>query len=96
MIIHRYINASDNPAQYAADQLDRQEITWAFREIFQLYDLVLWQWIDGQELDPWRLVDEWPAEPNVRMFMQRDQLAEAGRLCGKKGNGKKPFNILIK
>lgn len=94
MITHRYINASDNPAQHAADKLDRQEIGWAFRAIHKLYDLRLWEW-DPEKEGKWRdRRRKWPDKPgcgNLRMFVQRDQLRELGFPAGERGEGKIPF-----
>jgi len=93
-ITHRYIEVSDNPAQHAADKLDRQEIGWAFREFHKLYDLRLYEW-DPEKEGRWRdRRRKWPDKPgygNLRMFVQRDQLRELGFPTGESGEGKIPL-----
>lgn len=60
-IPHKYVNASDNIAQYRADQCGRQAITVA--EYFDhdwMADLTVYSFSvedDEMGLDPWRIVD---------------------------------------
>jgi hypothetical protein len=82
MIIHHYRFAGDNPAQSAADLLDRQEVgvDWYAEH---MTDAPLFRWIDGQEecgMDPWRFYMDLPIEPEDakkrgwRIFVQKRDL----------------------
>lgn len=55
LVVHSYVNASDDPGAYDADLCDRQAVTvaWAYEN---LCDEALWLWHDtqGSGLDPWR------------------------------------------
>jgi hypothetical protein len=81
MIEHRYINASDNEAQWYADkECDRQEVT-ADWYLENMCDEPLWLWLDGQTelgLDPWRLIDGPPSNPEARIFVQRRDMRRLG------------------
>lgn len=85
MIPHSYVNASDNPAQYAADQLGRQEveIDWY---LDNMIDAPIFRWVEGQEdlgLDPWRFYYDLPIDPETakergwRIFVQRKDMPTA-------------------
>lgn len=79
MIKHSYTYASDNEAQWCADQLNRQEVT-ADWYLENMCDAPLWRWVDGQtefNLDPWRLCAMVPDRP-CRLFVQRRDYEEYG------------------
>jgi hypothetical protein len=82
MIKHSYTIPSDNAAQWAADQVKRQEVTaeW-FWENGVDHDMALWVYLEGAEehgLDPWRLREFDEVKPGQRLFVQRNQLVAAG------------------
>ena len=79
MIPHEYTYASENPAQWHADQIDRQEVT-ADWYLEHMCDAPLFRWVDGQveyNLDPWRLCDMVP-DFECRLFVQRRDYAAWG------------------
>lgn len=75
IVPHNYINALDNPAQYAADMLpvDRQEVTkdW-FIENMCAFPSWVWRGDDVAQmgLDPWKLYPDLDHDPR-RLFVQR-------------------------
>jgi hypothetical protein len=78
MIPHKYKLASDDPAQWTADQVGRQEVTaeW-FWENGVDNDLALWIFLEGQfefGLDPWRLREFDEVKEGQRLFVQKNQL----------------------
>lgn len=79
MIPHRYINASDDLAQYEADQIGRQEVTldWFIENGIE-NDIALWAWVSDEAakfgLDPWRLIELDQVKPWHRLFVQKNQL----------------------
>lgn len=81
MIKHDYARPSDDPGQWEADQLDRQEVTYDwFWENGIDNDLALWTWADGASdlgLDPWRLREFDQVTSKHRLFVQRNQLRKA-------------------
>lgn len=86
MIRHFYVNASDNPAQYAADQIGRQEVTidWYLE---YMIDEPLFRWIDNADdhNGPWRFHYDLPFEPEemkkkgMRIFVQRKNMPDEWR-----------------
>lgn len=81
MIAHKYKNASDNRAQWEADQIGRQEVTgdW-WRE--HMCDEPLFAWTSDFDaemgLDPWRIIDGPDDLPNARLFVQRKDMNRLG------------------
>jgi len=85
MTPHEYLNASDNLAQYEADQIGRQEVTvgWYFDH---MCDEAVFRWTSDEEaemgLDPWRYYADLPIEPEDaiargwRLFVQRKDMPE--------------------
>ncbi len=58
VIPHKFINASEAPAQYEAEQCDRQAVTVEF--LADHPDLQGYLFLDGQAeigLDPWRMIE---------------------------------------
>jgi hypothetical protein len=53
---HKYVNASDDPGAYAADQCGRQAVTieWAFAH---LMDETLYVYRNDSMTDPWLTID---------------------------------------
>ncbi len=83
MIVHNYTDASDNLAQYEADQLDRQEVTVDWY-LDNMIDACLFRWTGDEDaelgLDPWRFHMDLPIEPEDakergwRIFVQRKDM----------------------
>ena len=83
MVPHKYTNASDNLAQYEADQIDRQEVTveWYLEHMI---DACVFRWMDDEAqafgLDPWRFYMDLPIDPEDvaergwRLFVQRKDM----------------------
>ena len=80
MIPHSYLNASDNVAQYHADQIGRQEVTVDWY-LDHMIDACVFRWTGDEDeemgLDPWRYYADLPIEPEDvkargwRLFVQR-------------------------
>lgn len=85
MIPHSYRNASDNLAQYAADQIGRQEVTVDWY-LDHMIDAPVFRWTSDDDsqmgLDPWRFYADLPIEPEDvaargwRLFVQRRDMPE--------------------
>jgi hypothetical protein len=83
MVPHDYLNASDNIAQYHADQIGRQEVTVDWY-LDNMIDACVFRWTSDDDaamgLDPWRFYMDLPIEPEDvkergwRLFVQRDQM----------------------
>jgi hypothetical protein len=89
MIEHRYLNASDNLAQYHADHYcgmpGRQEVTVDWY-LDNMIDSPFFRWTDDEDLemglDPWRFHMDLPIDPEDakergwRIFVQRKDIPE--------------------
>ena len=83
MIVHQYKNASDNLAQYEADQIGRQEVTVDWY-LDNMIDACVFRWMDDEAqemgMDPWRFYMDLPIEPEDvkdrgwRLFVQRKDM----------------------
>lgn len=88
MVPHLYFNASDNLAQYMADQIGRQEVTVDWY-LDHMIDAPLFRWTSDEDadlgLDPWRFYMDLPLEPEEviargwRIFVQRKDMPDALR-----------------
>lgn len=93
MIKHQYINASDDTAQWCADNLDRQEVTARFF-LENMPDAPVWGWkprASEYGMDPWVIdpdcdVDhDWNMLTPLRIFVQREDLRKRGLFEGLPG-----------
>lgn len=88
MIKHEYHLASDNIAQWTADNLRRQEVTPEFAEK-NLTDCIIYIYVGGEDfgLDPWRVTYDWQYryKPGMRLFVDRHQLRARGFDAGQPG-----------
>jgi len=85
MITHNYVSASDNIAQYEADQVDRQEVTVDWY-LDHMIDACVFRWTSDEDhmcgLDAWRFYMDLPIEPEDvkdrgwRLFVQRKDMPE--------------------
>ena len=83
MVPHSYGNASDNIAQYHADQIDRQEVNVDWY-LDNMIDACVFRWTSDDDaemgLDPWRFYMDLPIEPEDvkergwRLFVQRSDM----------------------
>lgn len=83
MVPHNYTNASDNLAQYEADQIGRQEVTVDWY-LDNMIDEPIFRWTSDCDancgLDPWRYYMDLPIEPEDvkergwRLFVQRSDM----------------------
>ena len=88
MISHSYRNASDNLAQYHADQIDRQEVTVDWY-LDNMIDACVFRWTSDEDaemgLDPWRFYMDLPLDPEEvkergwRLFVQRKDMPDEVR-----------------
>lgn len=86
VVAHRYMNASDNLAQYAADLIDRQEVTVDFY-LDKMCDEPVFRWTSDEDhkcgLDPWRYYADLPIDAEDvkargwRLFVQRRNMPAA-------------------
>jgi len=62
IVEHDYVNASDNIAQYEADQCNRQQVTIEqYSEYWAQYDIPVWKFnrlTSDMGLDPWFQVND--------------------------------------
>lgn len=85
MIEHKYTKASDNIAQFEADQIGRQEVTVDWY-LDNMIDAAVFRWVGDEDaqmgLDPWRYYADLPIEPEDaiergwRLFVQRRDMPE--------------------
>ncbi len=86
MIEHEYRQASDDEAQWSADQIDRQEVTLEFY-LEHMTDEAAFIWMDNMDmgLDPWKLTDDpsYFLKEGQRLFVQRKDMRRLGLNPGK-------------
>lgn len=73
---HKYVDASDDPAVYSADQCKRQAVTveWAYEH---LCDVTLYVWT-GAETDPWLTIEG--VDKLIKGSYEGDYILEHGRI----------------
>ena len=73
IVEHDYVNASDNIAQYEADQCNRQQVTIEqYMEYWAQYDIPVWRFnklTNDMGLDPW-----WQANDQIDQSTSDDNI----------------------
>lgn len=89
MIPHRYLNPSDNIAQYNADQIGRQEVTADWYINSDMAGETVFGWVGDEAaslgLDPWRINPDFDVSrdgevipAHMRLFIQRRDAERLG------------------